>query len=738
MRSLSFTLVAASFALSIGTHLVGCVPERECDVNADCASIERCTPAGDCVLIEDPQPAASPEDSDGGEPEGFADAGIPPGGDIDGGGLPLPPEEGVTLARIELVPGTVTAPVGSSITFVAIGHALDGAMYDVTQSATWMSSAPSIVDVDGDGRARLDAEGEAVIRATAFDETGAAAVTATPPAPTNLVLTPSEVVLAETQSVVVTATSRLTNGEERDVTDLVTWATEDGTVATVSDGVVTGIAAGSTSIVAILDALNASATVVVESAPITNLALDTTDDGLNAGLIATFTATGTFADNTTEDVTSQLVWSTSNVAVARSIPSAPGRIRTLAEGVVLVTATDPATGISASTNLSIGPVRLITVSLRDKHTLVSKTDGTVWAWGDNRFGQVGGSTPNECGEADGVLYPCATSAIRIDNLPIIRAVSAGTEQSYAIDETGQVWGWGNDQYGQLGRGTFGSTLNPTPALVMAEDDAPLGSAPGKAIVQVSSGFVHTLALAADGTVYAWGAGGQGRLGLGDQTARNRATVVGGLPSIALVYAGQFHSLVIDDQGRLWTWGNNGDGQQMLEPGTHQILPRLVTGPGSEDLRGLAGGWAHSATIDSAGNLYAVGRGTEGQLGRGGFTSSSVLAASGVTSVVRVTSGNLHMGAVLANGRVRTWGYGLFGQLGNGTTTSSATPVAVLGPGTESELTDIQAIFSGSDHMLAVGNDLTLYSWGRNENGQLGIGAWGVGDVRTRPIVLPPF
>lgn len=738
MRSRSYALVITAFAVALGSSAAGCVPERECDVNADCALIERCTPAGDCVLIDDPQPSPAPEADGGNEPEGFADAGIPPGGDVDGGGLPPPPEEGVTLDRVELVPGVATAPVGTVIAFVAVGHAVDGAMYDVTQNATWSSSATNVVDVDVDGRARVNAEGEAVVRALAFGETGAAAITATAAEPVDLVLTPAEVVLAETQSVSVVATSRFTNGEERDMTDVVTWATEDGTVATVDGGRVTGIAAGSTSVVAIFGPLNTSAVVVVESAPIASLTIDTTDDGINAGLIATFTATGTFADTSVDDVTSQLVWTTSNAALAQPLAGAPGRIRTLAEGSVVVTATDPATGLSADLTLNIGPVRLITVSVRDKHTLVSKTDGTVWAWGDNRFGQLGGSTPDACGTDAEDLYPCATSAIRIDNLPIIRAVSAGTQQSYGIDESGQVWAWGNDEYGQLGRGTFGNAVNPTPALVLTDGDVPFGNSPETAAVQVSSGFIHTLALTADGTVYAWGAGGQGRLGLGDENARNRAAVVEGLPPIVFVQAGQFHSLAVDDQRRLWAWGAGGDGQQALAPGTHQMEPRLVTGPGAEDLRGAVGGWAHTATIDGTGALYAVGRGTEGQLGRGGFTSSSTIAAAGITGVMRLAAGNLHMGAVLANGRVRTWGYGAFGQLGNGARTSAATPVAVLGPGTENELVEIQALFSGADHMLAVGNDLTLYSWGRNENGQLGIGAWSVGDVRTRPIVLPPF
>ena len=714
--------------VALGVVVLGCpAAERECNVNADCAMIERCTPQGTCVLFEDPN-------VDSGVIDPYADAGIPSGGDVDGGGLLRPPEEGVVLTRIALVPETLSAPVGTSIAFLAIGHADDGAMYDVTQDATWATSAPTVVAVDDEGRAQCNTEGTSSISATAFSVAAVADVTVTPAEPIDLLISPAEVVLATGQSVVAKVFSNFTDGVEREMTGVVTWATEDGNIATVNQGTITGVAPGTTSLVVILGALNARIDIVVEAAPLVTVALSTDDDGLNAGLLATFSAEGTFADAAVDTVTSRLVWTTSNTVLARPIAGRPGVIRTLAPGTVDVIATDPATGVSGTFSLTIDVIRLITLSVRDKHTLAAKTDGSVWGWGDNRSGQLGQTLASQCGTSVDAMFSCATSPVRIPNLPVIRAVAAGNGQSLALDEDGKVWGFGNNEYGQLGRGSFGGAINPTPAYVLDEDGEPLGTQ--SRIIQISCGFIHCLALDANGEAYAWGSGAQGRLGLGDESAKNVATRLSNLPRTIFVNAGQFHSVAVDEDRRLWTWGTNSEGQQGA--GDHVLSPRLVTGVGATDLRGVIGGWGHTVTLNGSGVIAAVGRGTEGQLGRGTFTSSTTFAAMPLTGAVRLFAGNLHGGAVLASGQVRTWGYGAFGQLGNGGTSSSATPVTVVGPGTAPTLVDIQAVFGGADHLLAVGNDLTLYAWGRNENGQLGIGAWSIGDKRTRPIVLPPL
>ena len=243
---------------------------------------------------------------------------------------------------------------------------------------------------------------------------------------------------------------------------------------------------------------------------------------------------------------------------------------------------------------------------------------------------------------------------------------------------------------------------------------------------VSGGGTHSLAIGVDGTVYAWGSNGLGQLG--DATLTDSSTpVVAALPDgvhAVDISAGGTHSLAAGSDGAVYAWGDNtfaqlGNAEQ--GPGTEESAPVRVDLPDGVRAESVSAGARHSLAVGSDGAVYAWGLNNEGQLGDGTAVGKLVPVrverAPGVRALA-VAAGDGHSLAVGSDGLVYAWGGNGAGQLGTGTTDGELAPVAVdLGPDVSAT-----AVAAGFRHSLAVGSDGTVYSWGDNGTGELGIGS----------------
>src|SRR5581483_5454341 len=201
----------------------------------------------------------------------------------------------------------------------------------------------------------------------------------------------------------------------------------------------------------------------------------------------------------------------------------------------------------------------------------------------------------------------------------------GESHSLAVTTDGSVWAWGGNGSGQLGDGT--TTDRATPARVgglervtpVAAGGGPYGS--------------HSLALDADGTVWAWGDNSHGELGDGTTTSHPTPTRVAGLGRVTAIAAGDAHSLALLDDGSVWAWGNNDAGQ--LGDATTDARPRPVQVRGLERVTAIAAGTYFSLALTNDGSVWAWGANGSGQLGHDTSTSCPGFLKDTPCSVVPV-------------------------------------------------------------------------------------------------------
>ena len=267
-----------------------------------------------------------------------------------------------------------------------------------------------------------------------------------------------------------------------------------------------------------------------------------------------------------------------------------------------------------------------------------------------------------------------------------------------------LYGWGHNQIGQVNGGVAADpVLSPTRAVDSSSD-----------VIQVASGVAGTLALHADGTVWAWG--DERMLGDGTRGTRFQPGKVPGLPPIVKVTTGYSHALAIGADGSLWAWGESAFGE-LGAPNNGLYLPVKVPLTGVVQ---VTAGYHFSVALRSNGEVWTWGFNDEGQLGQGHYSlmDGTPRRAGTPYGITQISAGHYHTLALRNDGSVWAWGQGGNGQLGDGAFHTSSLPVRV-----DRHVAGITRIATGLKHSLAVAADGSLWAWGSNLQGQLGNGTF---------------
>lgn len=274
-------------------------------------------------------------------------------GGLDGGGVS---DGGGTFSLLEVSPSGRALAVGTSLQLTATVHFSDGRTQDVTEASTWASSAPAIASVGARGRVNALVPGTAVISATLNGQTASMTVGITSATLRAISVTPASATIARGTSAQFSATGAFSDSTSQDLTDQVTWASSATGTATVSPtGLASGVAPGSAILSAAMLGSSGSAALTVTAATLTSLAVTPLTATLAPGTQQQFAAVGTFSDNSTQNLTALVSWSSSSVGVA-SLSTAAGQ-----EGLVSAVATGTAT-ITASRDGVSGTASLIVTS----------------------------------------------------------------------------------------------------------------------------------------------------------------------------------------------------------------------------------------------------------------------------------------------------------------------------------------------------------------------------------------
>ncbi|MFN8537525.1 MAG: hypothetical protein U0232_08630 [Thermomicrobiales bacterium] len=270
--------------------------------------------------------------------------------------------------------------------------------------------------------------------------------------------------------------------------------------------------------------------------------------------------------------------------------------------------------------------------------------------------------------AGGGSYPLQVETPnKVGGLGDVKAIVAGADHSLALDADGAVWAWGANQYGQLGVAT-GKDCGGNTLNAVACSHIPR-RVPGLGPVRtVAAGANHSLALGTDGSVWTWGWNQSGQLGDGTSTDRLAPARVPGLANITALAGGGGQSLALDANGAVWQWGSDLAGTQTCQPP----------------------GWSTGFPCNLA--------------------PTKVVGLPTVTAIAAASGYNL---ALASDGAVWSWGYNELGQLGNGTTTDQPTPARIA------NLTGITTIAAGRSHAVALAANGDAWGWGDNAYGTIG-------------------
>lgn len=341
------------------------------------------------------------------------------------------------------------------------------------------------------------------------------------------------------------------------------------------------------------------------------------------------------------------------------------------------------------------------------HTCALMTDGAVFCWGNNRYGQLGNGTS---GWENSQNKPVAVTSLGNN----VHAIALGANHTCALmgepPTSNGIFCWGANYYGQLGDGT--TTERSAPVAVTELNSS---------IQAISTGGDTTCALVT-GIVFCWGDNSASQLGDGTTINRSAPVAVTGLSSVQAITGGYQHICVLTSSNGVLCWGGTAYGQLGNGSVGNKSTPVAVTGLNSKVLVIAASRRAHTCVVtektSGASNLLCWGDNHFGQLGDGITASKSTPAAvAGLNSEMQtVATGAFHTCALTTNGGVLCWGNNYHGQLGDGTTIDKRTPITVTGLSS-----GVQAIATGGFYTCALTINGRVLCWGANDGGQLGDG-----------------
>ncbi len=338
------------------------------------------------------------------------------------------------------------------------------------------------------------------------------------------------------------------------------------------------------------------------------------------------------------------------------------------------------------------------ISTGSHHMCANLRDGSSVCWGNGTSGQLGyGGTTSQ------------SFVVEPQGLGSVQQIVASHKNTCARLTDGSISCWGKNDFGQVGIAT---------TLLKERTPVAVGGDVGADIAQVASGKEHACATRTDGKVYCWGRNNFGGLGNGTLVDSSEPVEVHNLSGVVKTELGSGFSCSLKNDGTVWCWGKNYEGRLGIGSTVDQTLPVQVALPTVIDI-GIT--YSHTCVLTEDGRIFCWGSGHYDRLGNGASSSKDV--PTEVTSLPHpaksMSVGHYVTCVVLDDNSVWCWGQNTHGELGDGTTTRRLLPVAVMDGG--APMTNVRNVLAGANHACAEKTDGSVWCWGFNQYGQLGLG-----------------
>ena len=276
------------------------------------------------------------------------------------------------LLSIEVTPVTPTVANGTSLQLTATGIFSDHSTQDLTRQVSWASSSTTVATVSNtassNGLINTVGVGTATVSATLGSVTGSTGLTVSTAVLSSIEVTPASPSGVKGTQEQLTATGVFSDNSRQDLTTQVTWSSTDGSVAVVSNasgrqGLVSNAGVGSATVLATLNEVSGSALVTVTAATLVSIQVTPANPSIANGLTQQLVATGTYSDNSTQVITTQVVWSSSNTGAATvsNATGSQGLVSSVAPGNTTITATSG--GVSGSAALTVTAAALVSIQV---------------------------------------------------------------------------------------------------------------------------------------------------------------------------------------------------------------------------------------------------------------------------------------------------------------------------------------------------------------------------------------
>lgn len=510
--------------------------------------------------------------------------------------------------------------------------------------------------------------------------------TGTPPPPNNTTTVASVLVTPASRSIVQGQTASLTaqaltSGGIAIAGKTFTWSSGNAAVATVANGLVTAVAAGTALISASVDGISGSSTITVTALPITSLTL--TPPTLSLVIGQTSPLTATLYSGTTVLTGRTVTFTSLNTNIATV--SSSGVVTAVNTGSVTIRATIDNFLAQTVVTVTYAQAVFSQITAGDFHTCALDAVGNAFCWGSNQQGQAG------TGATDPRVPTPVAGGLRFS------FISAGNSHTCGVAFGGAAYCWGMGIYGQLGDGA------------KLQRNTPVAVAGGLTFQSISGGNHFTCGLTTNGAAYCWGQGGLGQLGDGAKVDRVTPSAVAGGFSFTSVSASETGACGLTVGQRGFCWGaspSHGDGTSL-----DRASPVEVAG-GRLYKYLLAGGRGGCAiTTNDASWCW----GLQGLIAgvtdnRTPWQLPSAITFSRLVVAQRSTCG---ISTTLA---AYCWGENIEGQIGDSTRVQMRdTPTRVYGQ------RSYNRIAVGGWHACGLEPDGRAWCWGSNDSWELGTG-----------------